>query len=79
MALRARGLKNLDDLVAAGLGQMIREKSAIAHNDSKCHYSLRCHIVHSLVVLPVSRWNSAARLDSLVSDLSLRHANFPLE
>ena len=41
---RAGCFKNRDDLVAAGLGQMIGEKAAIAHNHAKCHCSLRCHL-----------------------------------
>ena len=45
----ARGLKNLDDFVAACFCEVTWEKSAIAHHDTKCHCTFRSHFLYSLV------------------------------
>jgi hypothetical protein len=59
---RSGGLKDCDDFFAAGFGQVMREKSAIAYDDSECHFALRCHVrapldrrLSSRLVAPVSR------------------------
>ena len=49
MGARACGLENRDDFVTAGFGQVMREKSAIANDDAKCHFSLRCHFLAPLI------------------------------
>ena len=52
MACAPAAFKNCDDLFAAGLGQMIREKAAIAYDHSKCHFALRCHVLAPSIVVP---------------------------
>jgi hypothetical protein len=42
--LRAGALKCCDDFFPAGLGQVMREKAAIAYDNSECHFALHCHV-----------------------------------